>query len=162
MELVDFIFDLLDDGLIKIRIFFRHNQYVPKYLTREHMRKEYSMLYYQFIKHAFGFQYSNDSDRPVFLHIALDELPISEPEKKEFKDFIFRLGDEMSFKAANIKIRKDELGYLMNIYRIIIISLNSMSFIWIIIEKRNSTFQLTSLTCISENPLRIKNMILLF
>ena len=109
MELVDFIFDLLDDGLIKIRIFFRHNQYVPKYLTREHMRKEYSMLYYQVIKHAFGFQYSNDSDHPVFLHIALDELPISEPEKKEFKDFIFRLGDDPSFKAANIKIRKDDI-----------------------------------------------------
>ena len=67
MMLVDFIFDLLEEGLIKIRIFFRHNQYVPKYLTREQMRKEYSMLYYQFIKHAFGFQYSNDSGLPVSL-----------------------------------------------------------------------------------------------
>ena len=109
MMLVDFIFDLLEEGLIKIRIFFRHNQYVPKYLTREQMRKEYSLLYYQFIKHAFGFQYSNDSDHPVSLHISLDELPISEPEKKEFKEFLYGLGSDPSYKAANIQIKKDDI-----------------------------------------------------
>lgn len=107
--LVDFIFDLLEEGLIKIRIFFRHNQYVPKYLTREQMRKEYSMLYYQFIKHAFGFQYSNDNGLPVSLHIALDELPISEPEKKEFKDFLYGLKDDPNYKAANIRIKKENI-----------------------------------------------------
>ena len=109
MMLVDFIFDLLEEGFIKIRIFFRHNQYVPKYLTREQMRKEYSLLYYQFIKHAFGFQYSNDSKHPVFLHIALDELPISEPEKKEFTNYLFGLGSDSNYKAANIHIRKDDI-----------------------------------------------------
>ena len=109
IALVDFIFDLLEEGLIKIRIFFRHNQYVPKYLTREQMRKEYSMLYYQFIKHAFGFRYSNDSGHPVSLHIALDELPISEPEKNEFKDFLLGLENEPHYKAANIRIRRDDI-----------------------------------------------------
>ena len=109
IALVDFIFDLLEEGLIKIRIFFRHNQYVPKYLTREQMRKEYSMLYYQFIKHAFGFRYSNDSGHPVSLRIALDELPISEPEKKEFKDFLLGLENEPHYKAANIRIRRDDI-----------------------------------------------------
>ena len=109
MTLVDFIFDLLEDGLIKIRIFFRHNQYVPKYLTREQMRKEYSMLYYQFIKHAFGFHYSNDSGHPVSLHIALDELPISEPEKKEFKDYLHGLRNDQNYKAANIQIKKEDI-----------------------------------------------------
>jgi len=107
--LIDFIFDLLEEGLIKIRIFFRHNQNVPKYLTRKQMREEYSLLYYQFIKHAFGFQYSNDSGLPVSLHIALDELPISEPEKREFKDFLSRLGSDPNYKTANIRIRKDDI-----------------------------------------------------
>ena len=109
LKLVDFIFDLLEDGLIKIRIFFRHNQYVPKYLTREQMRKEYSMLYYQFIKHAFGFQYSNDSGQPISLHIALDELPICEPEKKEFKNYLHGLQDDPYYKAANIRIKKEDI-----------------------------------------------------
>lgn len=109
MLLVDFIFDLLEEGLIKIRIFFRHNQYMPKYLTREQMRKEYSMLYYQFIKHAFGFQYSNDSGHPVSLHIALDELPISESEKNEFKEFLYGLGSDSNYKAANIQIKKEDI-----------------------------------------------------
>ena len=56
-SLVDLIFDLLEEDLIKIRIFFRQNKYIPKYLNRQQMNEEYSMLYYQFIKHAFGFIY---------------------------------------------------------------------------------------------------------
>lgn len=35
LTLVDFIFDLLAQGYIKIRIFFRNNQYTASYLTRE-------------------------------------------------------------------------------------------------------------------------------
>ncbi len=109
IKLVDFIFELLEENLIKIRIFFRHNQYVPKYLTREQMRKEYSLLYYQFIKHAFGFRYSNNSNLPVSLHIALDELPINESEKKEFKEFLYRLRKEPEYLAANIQIKKEDI-----------------------------------------------------
>lgn len=47
-SLVDFIFDLLENDLIKIRIFFRNNQYVPVGLTSEHKRNGFSFLYYQF------------------------------------------------------------------------------------------------------------------
>lgn len=56
---------------MKIRIFFRHNKFVPKYLNRRQMNEEYSLLYYQFIKHAFGFIYSNSTEKIIDLIIAL-------------------------------------------------------------------------------------------
>ena len=76
LTLVDFIFDLLAQGYIKIRIFFRNNQYTAPYLTREQRHKAYPLLYYQFIKHAFGFQYSNPENKPQYLKIMLDDIPL--------------------------------------------------------------------------------------
>ena len=43
LTLVDFIFDLLAQGYIKIRIFFRNNQYTAPYLTREQRHKAYPL-----------------------------------------------------------------------------------------------------------------------
>jgi hypothetical protein len=48
-DIVDFIFRLLKEGKVKIRIFFRNNQYVSVGLTKEQKRNEYSILYYEFI-----------------------------------------------------------------------------------------------------------------
>ena len=76
VKLVDFIFDLLSQDLIKIRIFFRNNQYVAPSLTKEQKHNTYSLLYYQFIKHAFGLQYSNSSGMPKYLKIMLDDIPL--------------------------------------------------------------------------------------
>ena len=107
--LVDFIFDLLQQDLIKIRVFFRHNQYVPIYLSREQMREEYSKLYYQFIKHAFGFIYSNPNDKPISLHFKLDEMPISQPEKKKFKAFLSMLSTNPEYKDAHIIVKAEDI-----------------------------------------------------
>lgn len=52
IRLVDFVFDLLENGFAKIRIFFRNNQFIPTGLTKEQKRNEFSLLYYQFIKHS--------------------------------------------------------------------------------------------------------------
>lgn len=109
-KVVDFIFDLLENGLIKIRIFFHNNQYIPMGLTKEHRRKEYSMLYYQFIKHAFGLKYSNKTGNPVFLKIMLDDMPLKGEDKAEFIDYIQRLNFDEGFKQANIHIRKRDIG----------------------------------------------------
>lgn len=109
MELVNLIFDLLDEDLIKIRIFFRHNKYVPKYLNRQQMNEEYSLLYYQFLKHAFGFEYSNPTDRIVDLNVALDEMPIDQVEKKKFKNYLVKLSENERFKEAKIRIKDDML-----------------------------------------------------
>lgn len=108
-SLVDFIFDLLEEDLIKIRIFFRHNQYVPSYLTKDQMREEYSLLYYQFIKHAFGLAYSNPTDKSIGVRIALDEMPITQEEKTKFKNFLVRLSEDKAYQEAKIRIKEEDV-----------------------------------------------------
>lgn len=109
LTLVDFIFDLLAQGYIKIRIFFRNNQYTAPYLTREQRHKAYPLLYYQFIKHAFGFQYSNPENKPQYLKIMLDDIPLKGEDKKEFKKFIYGLNYDKGFQKANIHIRESDI-----------------------------------------------------
>lgn len=86
VRLVDFVFDLLENGFAKIRIFFRNNQYVPTGLTREQKRNEFSLLYYQFIKHSFGLQYSNPTKRPVKLKLFIDDIPLKGEDKRGSSD----------------------------------------------------------------------------
>lgn len=109
-KIVDFIFYLLENDLIKIRIFFHNNQYVPSGLNKEQRRSEYSMLYYQFIKHAFGIRYSNVNGKPIYLKIMLDDMPLKGEDKDKFIDFIYRLQYDEGFKSANIHIRKRDIG----------------------------------------------------
>lgn len=109
-KVVDFIFDLLKYDKMKIRIFFRNNQYRPIGLTREHKRHEYQLLYYQFIKHAFGLEYSNDTGRDLYIKLLIDDIPLKGEDKDVFKDFIYRLNFDEKFKKAKIKLRKEDIG----------------------------------------------------
>ncbi|MGM9851968.1 MAG: hypothetical protein ACI306_07515, partial [Muribaculaceae bacterium] len=45
IQLVDELFEMGKEGLLKIRIFFRHNQYEPE-LTPQKRKEEYPILYY--------------------------------------------------------------------------------------------------------------------
>lgn len=108
-KIVDFIFDLLEDDLIKIRIFFRHNKNVPHYQNRAEIREEYSHLYYQFIKHSFGFAYSNPSGKPVLVRIVLDEMPIGQAENLHFRNYLAGLSNDPSYRAANIRIKAEDI-----------------------------------------------------
>ncbi len=67
LTLVDFIFRFVGSRLYQNTNFFCNNQYTAPYLTREQRHKAYPLLYYQFIKHAFGFQYSNPENKPSVL-----------------------------------------------------------------------------------------------
>jgi len=68
------------------------------------------MLYYQFIKHAFGLKYSNPENTPVFLRILLDDMPLKGEDKKEFIRYIYGLNFDDGFKKANIHIRERDIG----------------------------------------------------
>lgn len=57
----DTFFDFVQSGRIKIRIFFRPNRVKPTHLSHEQKNNEYFLLYYQFLKHAFGLRFLNDS-----------------------------------------------------------------------------------------------------
>lgn len=109
IKLVDFIFDLLKNNLIKIRIFFKNKQFVPIGLTKEQVKAEYPILYYQFIKHSFGLTYSNSGNEKVYLKIQLDNMPLKGPEKKRFLGYLYKLNTDPEIKNANLHIREGDI-----------------------------------------------------
>jgi len=50
------------------------------------------MLYYQFLKHAFGLRYANEGAEVVYVRLNLDQLPQNRKENTRFKSF--RLNDK--------------------------------------------------------------------
>ena len=75
----------MQEGFVKVRIFFRHNQYVPVNLSPLQKREEYQRLYYQFIKHAFE----------EFNFIEIDYEKIGENLNISFKDAFDSRDEEM-------------------------------------------------------------------
>lgn len=109
IELINFFFKYVNSNKIKIRIMFRQNALVPQNLTREHEEKEYFLLYYQFIKHAFGIDYCNPNEKDhVILKLYFDKLPDTKKKNKEFKGYIYALND--FFCINNVHIYNEDIA----------------------------------------------------
>jgi len=103
------ILDLVAENKIKFRIMFMQNATVPVGLSADDKELEYYKLYYQFIKHAFGFQYI-DSNEQIRLRIYLDKLPEMKERNKRFKSYISSLEKNPDFRRAGIKIPEDQIA----------------------------------------------------
>jgi hypothetical protein len=57
-DLMTCFFGLVREGKIKVRIMFTQNTHVAINLTKRHNEEGYFILYYQFLKHAFGLIHS--------------------------------------------------------------------------------------------------------
>ncbi|MDK7438066.1 DUF3800 domain-containing protein [Bacillus paranthracis] len=111
MELMKCFFDFIKQDKVKIRIMFTHNKNLATNLTKEQRDKEYFLLYYQFFKHAFGFQYSNNTRNPISLYTYFDQLPDTKEKNREFIDYIYKLQYMEEFKKANLFFNsKDDIA----------------------------------------------------
>jgi hypothetical protein len=132
ISLMDVFFDLLAEDKVKVRIMFTKNSIVPTNLTADHKNREYYLLYYQFLKHAFGLQYSNDTGNQIYLRIYLDWLPLKREKNKEFKEYLYRLQRIDDFRLANLCIRRDDIAEVdsksHNVMQCMDVVLGSMSF----------------------------------
>ena len=131
LELIDYFFKFVKSNKIKIRIMFRQNAMVPQNLTREHEEKEYFLLYYQFIKHAFGIDYCNpDNKNHVVLKLYFDKLPDTKKKNREFKGYIYALND--IFCINNVHIYNEDIAEVDSKNHVILqcmdIILGSMNF----------------------------------
>ena len=99
IHIVNELFEMGKEGLLKIRIFFRHNQYEPD-LTSEKRKEEYPILYYQFIKYAFGLIFADDCEG---IRLYLDEIPLNQTDKTNFVEHLYGLNNDPDFKAKGIK-----------------------------------------------------------
>lgn len=85
---MDAFFDLVQESRIKVRIMFTANRHVAQDLTAEQRESKYFLLYYQFLKHAFGLQYATPKGTPVRCRFYLDGLPDTRERIAQFKGFL--------------------------------------------------------------------------
>jgi hypothetical protein len=110
MDAMDVFFKLIASNKVKVRIMFTQNAYVAKHLTDKHKVEEYFILYYQFIKHAFGLVFSNTTEKDVYLRMYFDYLPDTLERRQVFKEYIKGLQTTKPFRLAKLKIRKQDIA----------------------------------------------------
>lgn len=104
-EMMTAFFDLLETDVLKVRIMFRQSAFQAANLTNDQKEVHYFLLYYQFVKHAFGLVYSNDTTNEVYLRTYFDELPENPLKAELFKNYIYGLQSLRGFEEAKINER---------------------------------------------------------
>jgi len=107
--LVNAFFDEIEAGRLKVRIMFRQNAHEPLGLTDEQRELSYYLLYYQFVKHAFGFEFLPLRDEGTHLRIYFDQFPDTGEQVAKFKGFIQALERSSAFRKANLRIRAQDI-----------------------------------------------------
>lgn len=109
IALMDTFFDLVAGGKVKIRIMFTQNMFQRRGLTREQRDQQYFILYYLFIKHAFGLIY-RPSDEPARIRLLLDQLPDTREKTERFKGFVVGLNSNPAFRRASLSISAQDIA----------------------------------------------------
>lgn len=107
--IIDEFFTLVKEGKVKVRIMFRQAAYEVKSVPQEYKDKSFHLLYYQFIKHAFGLRYSNETGEFVNVRAYFDKLPDSLEKNELFKNHIYALQSINHLAEAKIRIRRDDI-----------------------------------------------------
>ncbi|KIU48981.1 MULTISPECIES: DUF3800 domain-containing protein [Bradyrhizobium] len=107
--LMDTFFDFVKADKIKVRIMFTQNRYVAKGLTKRHIDEKYFILYYQFIKHAFGLNCSPKIPGGVHLKVYPDKIPDNAEKVAVFRTYIVGLARQPEMRERNIRINPDNV-----------------------------------------------------
>lgn len=89
IDLTDLFFDYIEAREVRVRIMFTQNIHVPV-LKPEHVEHQFHLLYYQFVKHAFGFSKVTFAEQ-TRLRIYFDSLPETREKNERFKEFVLGL-----------------------------------------------------------------------
>lgn len=109
-ELLHLFFHFVRSGDIRVRIMFRkkENQYTPAQQSSHDER--YFKLYYQFLKHAFGFKTSRLITGDYHVHFFMDELPDHTAKADEFKRYLSNLPQVNDMTGTGLHIRMRDIG----------------------------------------------------
>lgn len=132
MTLMDAFFDEIEAGRIKIRIMFRQNARRPTGLTPAQVEQGFYILYYQFIKHAFGFAFMPMHTGPVRLRIYFDQFPDTGEQVARFRGYIAGLNESKAFRDTRLSIAPENLAEVRShdhpILQCLDITLGAMAF----------------------------------
>jgi hypothetical protein len=111
IEFLRCFFGLVTAGKVKVRIMFRQNAYSAKSLSAGQNANQYYLLYYQFIKNAFGFEYLQPppENPPVKVRVYVDQIGDTNERIMRFRGFIHALPKNKRFSAARFEIPFDEI-----------------------------------------------------
>lgn len=108
--LIQEFFDLIAEGMVRMRVMFRQNIHQPINLTQDHTKNEYFILYYHFLKHGFGLSYMPPHPSGVRLRFYLDQLPDQSKEKlAQFRGYISGLSSNPHIRRAGLSIGKEDI-----------------------------------------------------
>lgn len=123
MDFLDEVFSLMGEGKLKMRVMFTQNRNRAINLTPEQRNNSFLLLYYQFVKHAFGLAHSgNGADTKV--RIYFDKLPDTKEKCAAFKGFVLGLNQSKAFRDARVQISKDQLAEVDSKEHIVLQSLD--------------------------------------
>ncbi len=108
-SLMDAFFWELQAGNVKVRIMFRQNAQEPLGLTAEQRQTTYWRLYYQFVKHAFGFAQMPHDQGPTRLRVYFDQFPDTGEQAAKFKGYIEALGSSAAFRDVRLHLAKQDI-----------------------------------------------------
>jgi hypothetical protein len=108
--LMEAFFDLVEADQVKVRIMFLQRINVAVGLSHDQKKSSYFRLYYQFLKHAFGLQYSNDGQTPISMRLYLDRRSATKEQKEQFKAYIAALERQPQFRRAKILFPHDQIA----------------------------------------------------
>jgi len=131
IQLLEVFFDFIEQDVVKMRVMFTQNAHEPKNISKEQRDQQYYLLYYQFIKHAFGVTFFNPAV-PTRLRVIFDRLPENSSETERFKLFIAGLQQIRLFKRGNTIITPQDISDVDSRHHVILqcadIVLGSMHF----------------------------------
>ena len=109
LSLMELFFDLIEQRKLRVRIMFTQNMNIAVGLTRQQRDDAYFLLYYQFIKHAFGFAKRPLDEGPAKIRIYFDQFPDTKEKANRFIDFVLRLQDQPEFTQAGLTMRREDI-----------------------------------------------------
>ena len=109
IDFINLYFDLIRDGLIKIRVMFTQNIHTPTELKEYQIDNQYFLLYYQMIKHAFGLRYCNPDDDEIFINVYMDDVPDTQEKFNDFRQYLHALCHYPVFKRAKVMIPYEDI-----------------------------------------------------
>ena len=107
---VDETFDLVAEGKLKMRVMFTHLYLRPVNLSEYHQEHSFQILYYHFLKHSFGLEFSNPRQEDLAVRYYLDRLPDTKEKNAQFKSYVHALEHYPPFRRARIRIPTDQIA----------------------------------------------------
>lgn len=104
ISLISTFFDEVDAGRVKVRVMFTQNRNATPNLTRDQREHAFFILYYYFVKHAFGLAFADQGRR---VRLLLDDLPDTLEKRRKFRDYIAALSAYAPFRRAGVFIDRE-------------------------------------------------------